>query len=408
MDGDVAPLQDIAELAGMYDARMMVDEAHATGNLGPDGRGAVAEAALESEVDVIVGTLGKALGSYGAYVCASAEMVRYLINTARPLIYSTAPSPPAVAGALAALNLLRERPHRVERLRANARALRRGLAGEGFPVADADMHIVPLIVEDERAAMRLCQEALERGVFAQAIRPPSVRAGTSRLRLTAMASHTASELEMAATVFADAARAIGLDPASITPALPERQTSIEELDEREPAYAERGHGELRYTELTVVTHEHARIDSESSGPFDLERDADATAARTAASRSSGATHDQPTEEFNVELDLQTDDRAAEASERDAPLTSSANCTASARRSRHPPAGLSTMRGMFVTATDTGVGKTVLSAALLAAMTSAGEPARAFKPVVTGLRTSRKSRRAVSGRPITSCWLRAPG
>jgi 8-amino-7-oxononanoate synthase len=318
MDGDVAPLEDIAELAGMYDARLMVDEAHATGNLGPGGRGAVAEAGVESEVDVLVGTLGKALGSYGAYVCASAEMVRYLINTARPLIYSTAPSPPAVAGALAALKLLRERPHRVERLRANARALRRGLAGEGFPVADADMHIVPLIVEDERAAMRLCQEALERGVFAQAIRPPSVPAGSSRLRLTAMASHTASELEMAATVFADAARAIGLDPASIAPALSERQTTIE-LDERESAYAEHRYGELRYTELTVVTHERAPADDASSEPFDLEREGHREPALSAANVSSPTTHDQPTEEFNVELDSETDDRATDPQGPDAPF-----------------------------------------------------------------------------------------
>ena len=86
------------------------------------------------------------------------------------------------------------------------------------------MHIVPLIVGDERAAMRLCQEAIERGVFAQAIRPPTVPGGSSRLRLTAMASHTASELEMAASVFGEAARALGLEPASLTPALPERQT----------------------------------------------------------------------------------------------------------------------------------------------------------------------------------------
>jgi glycine C-acetyltransferase/8-amino-7-oxononanoate synthase len=266
MDGDVAPLEEIAELADMYGARVIVDEAHATGNLGPGGRGAVAEAGLESEIDVIVGTLGKALGSYGAYVCASAEMVRYLINTARPLIYSTAPSPPAVAGALAALGLLQERPHRVDRLRSNARALRRGLAGEGFPVADAHMHIVPLIVGDERTAMRLCQETLERGVFAQAIRPPSVPAGSSRLRLTAMASHTATELEMAATVFGDAAHAIGLEPASLTPAPPERRTAIEEPDEREGAYAE-----LPYTELTV-----------------------------------SPSYEQPTEQFDVELDLDAD------------------------------------------------------------------------------------------------------
>jgi 8-amino-7-oxononanoate synthase len=260
MDGDIAPLEAIAELADVHGARVVVDEAHATGNVGPGGRGAVADAGLAGEIDVVVGTLGKALGSYGAYACASAEIVRYLINTARPLIYSTAPSPPAVAGALAALALLRERPHRVQRLRSNARVLRRALAAEGFPVADVEMHIVPLIVGEEYTAMRLCQEALERGVFAQAIRPPTVAAGSSRLRLTAMASHTASELEMAARVFGEAARAIGLEPASLTPALPERQTAI----------AER---ELAYVELTAVAHERAYADDLStSAPFDLERD----------------------------------------------------------------------------------------------------------------------------------------
>jgi 8-amino-7-oxononanoate synthase len=223
MDGDVAPLEEIVELANAHGARTMVDEAHATGALGPDGRGALAQLDLQGEVDVVVGTLGKALGSYGAYVCADEEMVRYLINTARPLIFSTAPPPPAVGAALAALELMRERPHRIGRLRSNARILRRSLAEEGFPVAEDEMHIVPLIVGDERDALRLCQGAVERGVFAQAIRPPTVPDGTSRLRLTAMASHTADELRMAAGVFGEVARAMGLDPAGIGPPLHERQ-----------------------------------------------------------------------------------------------------------------------------------------------------------------------------------------
>jgi len=215
MDGDIAPLADIVELARAYDARVAVDEAHATGALGLGGRGAVLQAGLEDEVDVIVGTLGKALGSYGAYVCASAEMVRYLLSTARALIFSTAPSPPSVAGALAALELLEERPHKVARLHAAARALRGALAAEGFRVQEGDMHIVPLVVGEGGDAMRLCQAALRRGVFAQAIRPPTVPAGTSRLRLAAMASHTAGELRYAAKALADAAREVGLDPRSM-------------------------------------------------------------------------------------------------------------------------------------------------------------------------------------------------
>ena len=220
MDGDIAPLAEIVELARTYDARVVVDEAHATGTLGDGGRGAVAQAGLQGEVDVLVGTLGKALGSYGAYVCASEEMVRYLLNTARPLIFSTAPSPPSVAGALAALTLLEERPHKVARLHGAARTLRDALSGEGFGVKESDMHIVPLVVGDSEDAMRLCQAALERGVFAQAIRPPTVPDGTSRLRLAAMASHTTSELRQAAKVLADAAREVGLDPAALGSTMP--------------------------------------------------------------------------------------------------------------------------------------------------------------------------------------------
>jgi 8-amino-7-oxononanoate synthase len=248
MDGDVAPLEEIVELARRHRARVLVDEAHATGALGPGGRGAVAQAGLEGEVDVLVGTLSKALGSYGAYVCATAETVRYLVNTARPLIFSTAPSPPAVAGALAALELIEQRPHRVERLRAHARALRRALAAEGFAVPDGTMHIVPLVVGEERDAVALCQGALERGVFAQAIRPPSVPAGSARLRLTAMASHTPAELRRAARALAAAARGLGLEPASIG------------------AAAAGGEVEAEVEEVAPTTA------SASRAPFDVERE----------------------------------------------------------------------------------------------------------------------------------------
>ncbi len=215
MDGDVAPLRQIVELARTHDARVVVDEAHATGALGDGGRGAVAAAGLQGNVDVLIGTLGKALGSYGAYACASEEMVRYLINTSRPLIFSTAPSPPSVAGALAALELLEDDPKAVERLHGAARTLRRALAGEGFAVAMSGMHIVPLVVGDSERAVRLSQAALERGAFAQAIRPPTVANGTSRLRLAAMATHEAEELRQAARILAEAAREVGLDPARV-------------------------------------------------------------------------------------------------------------------------------------------------------------------------------------------------
>ncbi|MGA7704655.1 MAG: 8-amino-7-oxononanoate synthase, partial [Solirubrobacteraceae bacterium] len=209
MDGDVAPLAEIIALARAHDARVVLDEAHATGALGEGGRGALARSGLLGRADVLIGTLGKALGSYGAYACGSEEMVRYLINRARPLIFSTAPAPPSVAGALAALELLAAEPERVDALHTAARALREALSCEGFAVMPSDMHIVPLVVGDSRAAMRLCEAALERGVFAQAIRPPTVADGTSRLRLAVMASHSAGELEHAAEALAAAARAVG-------------------------------------------------------------------------------------------------------------------------------------------------------------------------------------------------------
>ena len=202
MDGDVAPLEEIVELAQRHDARVMVDDAHGTGAIGPYGRGSVAAAGLDDEVDVVVGTLGKALGSYGAYVCCDEPMAKYLINTARTLIFSTALSPPAVAAAMAALQLLREQPRRVEKLQHNARVLRDALAAEGVPVTGSTTQIVPLLVGDASDAVRACERALESGVFAQAIRPPTVPAGTSRLRLAVMASHTTSELREAARVLA--------------------------------------------------------------------------------------------------------------------------------------------------------------------------------------------------------------
>src|SRR5256885_2417894 len=132
MDGDVARLEEIVELAQRYDARVMVDDAHGMGTVGPGGRGSVADAGLEDEVDVVVGTLGKSLGSYGAYVCCDKPMAKWLVNSARTLIFSTALPPPAVAGAAPALDLLVEQPRRVAKLRPNAEAMRDALADAGL------------------------------------------------------------------------------------------------------------------------------------------------------------------------------------------------------------------------------------------------------------------------------------
>ena len=224
MDGDLAPLEALVELADRDRIRLMVDEAHATGTLGPDGRGALAEAGLEDEVDVIVGTLGKALGSYGAFVACDERMARYLINTARTFIFSTALPPPAAAGALAALELLEENPRRVQKLQTNAAAVRAELEREGFDVRGSETHIVPLVIGDPVLAADVCERALARGVFAQAIRPPTVPPDTSRLRLAVMASHRVVELRTAAHTLAQAARAAGFEPR-------QRPVAIAEQDE---------------------------------------------------------------------------------------------------------------------------------------------------------------------------------
>ncbi len=217
MDGDIAPLAEIAELAQRHGVRTVVDEAHGTGCLGPGGRGAVAKAGLDGEIDVVIGTLGKALGAYGAFAACSAAMRDLLTNTARSLIFSTALPPPAVAAALAALEVLQEHPEMVDRLQANADAMRDELAREGFEVAGSCTQIIPLVVGDAELAMNVCEQAIEAGVFAQAIRPPTVPAGTSRLRLALMATHTREELRAAARTLGRAALQAGFRPGAGVP-----------------------------------------------------------------------------------------------------------------------------------------------------------------------------------------------
>jgi glycine C-acetyltransferase/8-amino-7-oxononanoate synthase len=217
MDGDVAPLGDLLVLARQHGCRLMVDEAHATGALGPGGRGSVAAAGLSGEVDVVIGTLGKALGSYGAYACANRETTDYLLNTARSFVFSTAPPPPAVAAAMAALEVLESQPERVGKLAVNAAALRRSLAAEGLAVGGSDTQIVPVEVGAAEPTMALCERILEQGVFAQGIRPPTVAEGSSRLRFTVMSTHRREELERGAATHATPPRRLGIAPSAAAP-----------------------------------------------------------------------------------------------------------------------------------------------------------------------------------------------
>jgi 8-amino-7-oxononanoate synthase len=228
VDGDVAPLLEVVEVAARHRLRLVVDESHGIGALGPGGRGALADVGLEDHVDVIVGTLGNALGSYGGFVACDRPMARYLVSAARTLQFSAAPSPPAVGGALAALDLLEQRPRLVDRLRANASALRDELDLEGFDMSRSPTQIMSIVVGESRRAIRICEAALERGVFAQTVRPPAVAPGWSRVRLAVMASHRSEELRVAARILGQVARAAGFKPA------PDIEPSAETADVEEP------------------------------------------------------------------------------------------------------------------------------------------------------------------------------
>ena len=196
MDGDRAPLQALAALAEEYHSWLMVDEAHATGVLGPGGAGLAAADGVGARVTVHMGTLGKALGAAGAYVAGARALIELLVNRARAFIYTTGLAPAAVAAAGAALAR-------------TAATLREGLRALGLD-ARGDTHIVPVLVGDNRAALALADDLLARGVHALAIRPPTVPQGTARLRVTPMATHTTVQLERALAAFGDAARTTGL------------------------------------------------------------------------------------------------------------------------------------------------------------------------------------------------------
>lgn len=208
MDGDRAPLREICGLAERYEAMIMVDEAHAAGVLGKRGAGLIDELGLESAVTVQMGTLGKAFGCFGAYVAGSKALIDYLVNTARTVIFTTALPPPVVAAAAAALTIIESEPERRRAVRRNALRLRAGLRDAGFSVGGAeDAHILPVLIGGERPTMELSRSLLEQGVLAQGIRPPTVPAGTARIRATVMATHTDRDVDEAVEAFRRAASA---------------------------------------------------------------------------------------------------------------------------------------------------------------------------------------------------------
>jgi 8-amino-7-oxononanoate synthase len=196
MDGDVAPLGDIVDLARKYDAAVMVDEAHAFGVLGDHGGGLVEHLGLQKEIDIQMGTLSKAAGCFGAYVCGSESLRQYLINKARSFIYTTGMPPSVAAAGMEAVKIIREAGDRRHHLMEMTRRLKRGLKEIGFDTMQTQTPIVPVLIKDTKAALALSAALFEKGFFVQAIRPPTVPKGTARLRLTVTAEHTHGDVEL--------------------------------------------------------------------------------------------------------------------------------------------------------------------------------------------------------------------
>ena len=210
MDGDLAPLAEIVGLARQYDAWVMVDEAHATGVFGPHGGGLVEELGLAGQVDIRMGTLGKALGCVGAFVAGSHELIDWLVNRARSFIYTTAIPPAMAAAVLAALDIVEQEPERRQQLWDNTRFLSDGLRSLGYTLGATRSQILPVLIGEARETMAVAQAILRRGVFAHGIRPPTVPAGSSRIRVTPMATHTQDQLSRTLDAFAAAGREVGI------------------------------------------------------------------------------------------------------------------------------------------------------------------------------------------------------
>ncbi len=208
MDGDIAPLHELAALAERHDALVLLDDAHGFGVLGPHGEGALAHAGVRSDRILYLGTLGKAAGVSGAFVAGRADIVEWLVQRARTYIFTTATPPMLAAAVRASLDVIRADDWRRDRLRAHARRLRDGLAGLPWRLLPSEGAIQPLIIGENTAALRVMASLLDRGCWAPAIRPPTVPAGTARLRITLSAAHTDLHIDTLVSALVDTAASV--------------------------------------------------------------------------------------------------------------------------------------------------------------------------------------------------------
>lgn len=210
MDGDIAPLPEVVALAKEFEAILMVDDAHASGVLGRNGRGTVDHYDLHGQVDIQVGTLSKAIGVLGGYVAGPQNLIDYLVQRARPVLFSTSHPPAVTAAGMAAIDLLMEQPELIEKLWSNTDFFRSNLKKLGFNTGASATPIIPVIVGDERKAMQLADELFAEGVFAQGIAFPTVPKGKARVRTIVSAAHSKDELQFAIDTFAKVGKKLGI------------------------------------------------------------------------------------------------------------------------------------------------------------------------------------------------------
>jgi len=210
MDGDLGPLPALCDLAEQTGCIMMVDDAHASGVFGANGRGTVDHFGVHGRVDIQVGTLSKAIGALGGYVGGSADLIDFLYHRARPFLFSTSHPPAVVAACMAALDVLMEEPEIIERLWANTRFFKEGLRRLGFDTGVSESPITPVFAGEGSKAMLLSDKLFERGVFAQGIAFPTVARDKARVRTIVTATHSREDLQYALDAFESVGREIGL------------------------------------------------------------------------------------------------------------------------------------------------------------------------------------------------------
>jgi glycine C-acetyltransferase len=211
MDGDIAPLPGLVEVAERHGAIMMIDDAHASGVLGPGGKGTVAHFGLDPKrVDIQVGTLSKAIGVLGGFIAGPTHLIQWLVNRGRPYLFSTSAPPPAAAACIAALDVIRDEPWRIETLWSNTNLFKAGLHDLGFDTGASETPITPVIAGDEVKAAELSRLLFEEGVFTPAIVFPTVGKGQARVRTIVTADHTEEDLKEALEAFERVGRKLGL------------------------------------------------------------------------------------------------------------------------------------------------------------------------------------------------------